>query len=336
MSIVAEPAVQPNTTKPVSVQPNVPVRRQVVVAIDAYCEIAPHIAQELGVMIIPRTAKADGRHVLLDAEQTLHHSCWSQMPRRVVPTTHTLGELAQSYEQVLNQGLSILAIHRPWRFDDTVHFALAARSILLAGPQSTREHPPRVAVYELGAIGVGFEFLVQIAARGAAKGMALQQLLTLIDRTQAMLQSYYISTRSGPIASVRSAKRLPPGLFGREQVWELDQSENGLLTCQDRNRHALQTLFGTEGVFGEKEPNFVRTNNMRLLERLNKTRALMQKPPFEVEPGGLELTPFFPRGCIELTVLPDETDTSRIVEIIRRIDRTAPAPMRGLRQRGGI
>ncbi|NOK62381.1 MAG: hypothetical protein GFH27_549293n115 [Chloroflexi bacterium AL-W] len=341
MSVVAEPAVSISTVPPGPVQSTVPttapIRRQVVIAIDAYCEIAPHIAQQLGIVVIPRMAKVDSQQVILNAEQTLHHSCWTQPPRRVVPALHTLGGLAQSYEQVLNEGLSILAIHQPLRFDDAVHFALAARSILLAGPQSTREHPPRVAVCELGAVGAGFEFLVQIAARGAAKGMTLQQLLTLIDRTQSMLKSYYVTTRSGPIANTRSATRLPKNsLRGTEQIWELDQSADGLFTCLSRSRHALQELFSPEGLFGNQDPNIVRTNNTRLLGRLNKVRALMQKAPFEIDPGGLAFTSIFPHGCIELTVLPNESEINRIVEIIRRIDRTVPALVRGLRQRGGL
>lgn len=341
MSVVAEPAVSISTTQPGPVQSHVPTsaspRRQVVIAIDAYCEIAPTVAQQLGIVVIPRMTKIDNQQVVLNAEQTLHHSCWTQPPRRVVPALHTLGDLAQSYERVLNDGLSILAIHQPLRFDDAVHFALAARSILLAGPQSTREYPPRVAVYELGAIGAGFEFLVQIAARGAAKGMTLQQLLTLIDRTQSMLKSYYVTTRNGPAPNTRSTKRLPKGsLLGTEQVWELDQSAGGLFSCLSRRRHALQELFGPEGLFEDQEPHIVRTNNARLLERLNKARVLMKKEPFEVEPGGLAFTAVFPRGCIELTVLPNESEINRIVEIIRRIDRTVPAPVRGLRQRGGL
>lgn len=337
MIMVDKPAVRVNAPIPAHVEFTVPPPRQVVVAVDACCEIEPSAAAHAGILIMPRTAKVDRRTMTLNADQTLHHTCWPQRPRNIVPAPYALGELTQAYEQVLRGGLSVLALHSPGRLDTAVQAALAARSILLAGSYHTQEPAPRVAVYELGAVSAGFSFLVEVAACGAAQGLALQQVLTLLDRVQAALRCYYFTSRGGPSQALCNPHRTAGvGWFGNEQLWELDSANGGLFTRCARGMRVTRDLFHVDGPLKGKQPTVVRSSDQRLLERVNQARVQMQLSPLAAEPGGLGLTALFPRGCIELVMLPDETDINRIIEVIRRLDPPKPASVRGLRQRGGI
>lgn len=337
MTTVAERAVQVSAQLPSYHEAPAPVRRKVVVVVDACCEIDPSVAESLGILVMPRTVKVDRQTLTLDAELTLHHSCWSQPPRQITPAPYTLGELAQAYTQVLGAHMSVLALHPPGRLDGTVRVALSARSILLAGQQGAREQMPRVAVYELGAIGLSFTFLAEVAARGAAEGMTLQQLLTLLDHAQSAIACYYLTSKVGPVEALRKpVQGKHGGRSGNEQVWELDRFGGGLFACHARSRNLGRDLFGAGGMLAGDEPTTVRSSDQRFLDRINVARGQQQLPPLEAEPGGLTVRRYFPRGCIELALLPEGFDISRIIEVIRRVEQPSSAQTHSLHHRGGI
>src|ERR1051325_4712490 len=87
--------------------------RQVAVVVDACCELDPDLVAKLGIVVLPRVVRADGRKVQLAADRTLHASCWPQMPRRILPEEQAFGRLAEVYNQVLRYGMSALALHPP-------------------------------------------------------------------------------------------------------------------------------------------------------------------------------------------------------------------------------
>lgn len=298
-----------------------PAQRRVVVAVDASCEIDPAVIARLGILVVPRPVSINGRAQTLDETCTLHHACWNGASPRIALKSYDLGTLAQHYERTLAEGFSVLALHLPERFDPTTRLALAARSILLAGQSRTSGSPRRVAVYELAAVGQSFAFLVEAAAQGASEGMALHQIMTLLDRLQAALHGVYLTGLRGPLEKVcHPGRPKAGGWLGNEQIWTLDRAD-GLFHCQARGWNLAQTLFSEGGALVGREEVVVRSTHPRLLERINAGRAQSGLPPLAAAPGGLSLTPLFPGGCVELACLPDAAHITRIRDVIRRIDR---------------
>jgi hypothetical protein len=341
MKCDVEESVMTMIAEPVSQQPVLadeyslaPPHRYVTVVVDACCELDPALAAEQGILLVPRVVRADRQTMTLNAERTLHYSCWPDPPRRLAPAPHALGDLAQAYDQVLCQGLSVLALHLPGRLDPTARLALAARSILMAGQRGDPEHAPRAAVYELAAAGLSFAFLVAAAARGAAMGLTLQQLLTLLDRLQAALRDFYLTGLRGPAEAMR-LPGAPAGVarLGSTQVWELDHA-SGLFACRARSWGLTQAL-DPRGPLGLLEPTIVCGTDARQIERLNAARAAAQKDPLPIQPGGLSLKPLFSHGAVELALLPDEAHIEQIIDVIRRIDRSTTPLAHGRRWREG-
>jgi hypothetical protein len=317
-------------------RPLPPTARSVVVVIDAWCEIDPAVAAQLNIVVLPREVKVDGQDQALDGQRTLHHSCWPQLPRMIAPKPLTLSAVARVYEQVLVHEFSVLALTLPERFDPTVAEALKARSILLAGQRSRKNPPPRIAVYELTTAGANFALLVQIAARAAAEGMTLRQVMVLLDRVQAEANSYYLTgTQGPPQAFCQTGRWSLRALPGQEQVWQID-GQHGRFVRRACRRGLTQKLFQKEGMLAGKEPAGVYSSDARLFARLNSGRTAAQQSPLVAHPGGLSLTPLFPKGCVELSWLPDKANIERICDAIRRIDTSSTSTGRGVRQRGAI
>lgn len=300
--------------------------RKVVVVIDASCEVDPATIARLGILVLPRPVQVNGRKQTLDETCTLHHTCWNGAMPRITLKSYDLGTLVQRYSRVLTDGFSVLALHLPERLDPTTRLALAARSILLAGQSRASGSARRIAVYELAAIGQSFAFLVEAAAQGASEGMALHQLMTLLDRLQAAQHNVYLTGRRGPIGRVCHPGRLTMGgWLGSEQIWTLDRAD-GLFHCQARGWNLARTLFSDGGALARRETVVVRSTHSHLLEQINVGRGQNNLPLLVAEPGGLSLTTLFPGGCVELACLPDAVSIARICEVIRRIDRQSDQP----------
>jgi hypothetical protein len=294
--------------------------RQVVVAVDACCELAPHDAAAWGVHIIPRTVHIDGRPHVLNQDQTLHHRCWTKEPRQLHPALHTLDEIASTYEQILDQGQDVLALHPLATMEGSVRTARAARSILLAGQFNAGGRQPRVAVCEVGAISAGFTFLVALAARGASESLTLQQLTTLLDHAQSMLHCYYLTRKGMPTVTMPYYQRSANiSWLGNQYLWEIDRGQGGLV-CRARGLNLVKNLFQVDGLLSTAEPTTIRSTDPRLFDRINQARKQANLPLLQVEPGGLGLAPLFPRGCVELTVLPAESVIDQLIEVIQRIE----------------
>lgn len=311
-------------------------QRKVVVAVDASCEIDPAVIARLGILVLPRPVFINGQAQTLDETCTLHHACWNGAPLRIALKSYDLGTLAQRYSSALAEGFNVLALHLPERLDPTTRLALAARSILLAGQSRASGSARRIAVYELAAVGRGFAFLVEAAAQGASEGMALHQIMTLLDRLQAALQGVYLTGLRGPIEKVcHPGRPAAGGWLGSEQIWTLDRTD-GLFHCQARGWNLAQTLFSNGGALAGREDVMVRSTHPRLLERINAGRTQNGLPPLVAEPGGLSLTTLFPDGCVELACLPDVMHVARICDIIRRIDRQSDQRGRAGGAKGGL
>ena len=179
--------------------------------------------------------------------------------------------------------------------------------------------------------------IFSIAATSAAEGLALHQIVTLLDQMQVALRSVYVTGAQGPAAHLRGPSgRFGGSLFGGAQAWAVDPQQ-GVFVRQASGRQLAPELFGPSGPLAGATPIATCTRaGEALLRRLNEGRTQMRLEPLEQLPGGLSLASLFPNGCVELAVLPELAHVARIGEVIRRIDRHTAAPVYGVRQRGGI
>lgn len=327
----------PLTPQPVALatpQPTLPAR-QVTVVVDACCEMLPERAAELGIVLLPRAIRADGRETQLGAERTLHADCWPQPPKRLVVLPQQMSLLATAYTTALHSGMAVLAIGLPSRLDNGTRQAQAVRSVLLAGSHSVQAGRRRIGVVEASHIGHSLGSVVEIAGRAAAAGLALHQVVMLIDQIQAATRSWILTS-----GSPQADTRLPEGRWtlrmpGEESLWSLDHNE-GLFTRKAGGRGLARRLFDPAGPLHAQEAQAFGTGQSSLLASLNKGRAAQSLDPLDLQRGGLSLLPFFGRGSVELAALLPADYVDRIHAVIQRVEGPAPTPQYGVRQRGGL
>ena len=311
------------------------VQQRVVIVVDASCELAPEGIKEAGIAIIPRVVGTRQQTYTLDADQTLHHTCASHIPHSIAYQTSTISDIAQLYEEILSNGMSIVSLHLPAALDDTVQSAHMASKVVLAGTKHLTTTEPRIAICELAAVGLRFSFLVQAAAYAAREGLSLPQVVTFIESLQKEIQTYYLSGMHGPIKSMRHSW-CPKGVarWGREQLWEYDIPSKKLI-CSARGK-ITQTLFQEDGVLDETMSPTICVHHTKLFDRLNATRTKLALPMITPQPSGISLLRCFPRGCVELHVFPEVTHLNHMLRVIHHIDQTTDLTIRGVRARGGI
>lgn len=343
MTICIEPEMQDqvesHTTTYYELAPQSPVtsavQQRVVIVVDASCELAPEFIKEAGVLVIPRVVGTRQQTYALDTDQTLHHICAAHIPYSVDYQSSTISDIAQLYEEILANGMSVVSLHLPAALDDTVQSARMSAKVVLAGTKHLTTTAPRIAVCELAAVGLRFSFLVQAAAYAAREGLSLPQLVTFIESLQKEIQTYYVTGIHGPIKPMRHSWR-PKGVarWGREQLWEYDIPSKKLI-CSARGK-ITQTLFQKNGVLDETMSPTVCAHHPKLFDRMNVARTKLSLPTITPQPSGISLLRCFPQGCVELHVFPEATHLTHMLSVIHHIDQNTDLTIRGVRARGGI
>lgn len=323
--------IQPSFVAAPSAQLLVSPKARIVV--DASCELDPALAQALNILVLPRSATIDGKRIRLNAQQTLHHSCWPTPPRKVVCEPVALSELSAAYQQVLGDGLSVVALLLPAALDPTTRTVLTVRSILLASIDGRIRPAPRIAVCEIASIGAGFARLVELTARGAVEGFDPHQLHTLLDRLQVTLRSVYLTGPAGPPRSLclkGSPTAMLSALIG-EQLWTIDRGL-GVFKRQLGRHNLATTLFQAGILAADFSPEIVTVTQPALLDRVNTGRVQQQLPALEAQPGGFSLNTYFPHGCLELAALLDAERIEQLMNVIRRVDQPGRTSRSGRRE----
>lgn len=261
----------------------------------------------------------------------------SDKRQRKNAAAYSLTELVRVYTQILEAGLHVLSLQPPAPMEAHTPLALAARSIVAGSKPTPSRRAPQVVIYETAAIGQGFAWLVRQAAEAARHGLSLEHILVLLKRMQEEMTALYITRWPGPIAAsqtrFRSARRLP---FGHEQCWYLDQLQQRFI-CQGHSKNLSRTLFQTGGMLEALQtPPFVCATDERLLERVVQAWNAAHTTPLHVVPANESLTLLFPRGCVELTLLPEQSIMQQIAQELSREPEPATPRRTGVRQRAGF
>jgi hypothetical protein len=250
---------------------------------------------------------------------------------------YPLAQLARLYTQILETGMHVLSLQPPVPMDAHAQLALAARSVVPRGTSTTARQSPQVVIYETAAIGYGFAWLVQQAAEAARHGLGLEPILLLLKRVQEEMTALYITRWPGPIAASQPrrhpARRLQ---IGHEQCWYLDQLQQRFV-CQAHGRHLSRTLFQSGGMLEAiKTPPFVCATNERLLGNVVQSWNSVHTTPLHTLTAREHLSTLFPRGCVELTLLPEQTVIQQIAQELLREPEPATLRSAGVRQRAGF
>ncbi|MBC8162649.1 MAG: hypothetical protein H7Z42_15670, partial [Roseiflexaceae bacterium] len=231
------------------------------------------------------------------------------------------------------QGQSVLVIQPVSQYDPAGRAALAARSVLMADGAFAHS-TARVAVYEPAALGAGYTYLVLAAARAAANGLGLAQVVTLLDQLQVEVRALYVTGSRGPIERVRL--RQPNGFqLGGQQLWQIDRA-SGMLGRLAGSWSVIKALTAPESPLSTRQPDCVSFSDGRLLQALNRELGKAGQLGLAASQAGVGLNSTFPSGCVELTWLPEQAHVAGIIAIIERINRPAHVSRGGIRQRGGL
>jgi hypothetical protein len=249
---------------------------------------------------------------------------------------YTLTALARVYNQILDAGLHVLSIQPPAPLEAHTRLALTARSVLAAEASTPGGRPPQIVIYETSAVGYGFSWLVQQAAEAARHGLSVERILALLDHLQQHIAAFYITRWPGPVASSRGqihpVQRVS---LGQEQCWYLDQMQHRFI-CQARGWNLSRTLFRAGGVLETMDvPPLACATDERLLTWVTQAWDAAKTPPLAVAPASASLAALFPRGCVELTLLPEQSIVKHTLHAFYREPETATSRRAGVRQRAG-
>jgi hypothetical protein len=233
----------------------------------------------------------------------------------------------------LDRSLSVLALYPSRRVDASVIEAFKARTVLMSSHRRAIKEQLRVAVLELPVTGAGLAFLAEQAARAAAGGMGLHQIITLIERLQDELRTVYLAegTPTADLLHPESARFVWPG---RQSLWASDPL-NGQFSLITQGRKLAETMFAPDGPLHDMQPARA-SGHGRLLREVNTGRTaagLSGVPAYEDLVG---LRQLFAGHCVELLALPDERLIAQMSALIQRIDKQPAPPLRGVLQRGGF
>lgn len=260
----------------------------------------------------------------------------NSQPDKTLETSYSLASLARVYEQILEAGLHVLSLQPPAPMDAHTRLALAARSVVAAQSAATRR-VPQVVISETAAVGQGFAWLVQHAAEAARQGVSLEHILALLEHMQEKMTAFYITRWPGPVAASRASASPAYWLtVGQEQCWYIDYMQRRFV-CQGHGWNLSRTLFRAGGTLEAINTlPLVCATDERLLARVVRAWEAEQSTPLPMAQASTSLASLFPRGCVELTLLPDSSLVQHISQALYREPEPAAPYKAGVRERVGF
>ncbi len=166
---------------------------------DSTCDLPASIAADYGITVIPCYINFLN-HSCLDGTELSREEFYQKLPAcRLLPTTSSPGisTFIQVYQKLASEGASgIISVHVPQSLSNVVNVAeLAAESI---------EKIP-VAVVNSGQLSMGIGYQAIAAARAAAAGKTLAEILALI---KDMMERTYVFATLDTLEYLRRSGRL--------------------------------------------------------------------------------------------------------------------------------
>ncbi len=171
---------------------------------DSTSDIPPALAAQLDITVVPCYVNLDGRSYL-DGLELTREAFYTRLPSaRPHPTTAAPGQAAflTAYRALFDRGADAVL---------SIHVAASLSSIVNAARMAAAEQPDLpVRVVDSGQLSFGIGIQVLAAARAAAQGASLDDLLALLSSlsartfTFASLTTLEYLRRSGRVSSLRT------------------------------------------------------------------------------------------------------------------------------------
>lgn len=145
------------------------------VVTDSTADIAPELARQLGVTVVPLALTIDG-HTVADGTYTQAEFFERMRAAKELPTTSqpSVGALAEAFERALETADSVISLHISSRLSGSVEAARAA----------AERFGDRVHVFDSRNLSWGLAWQVVDAANAAREGLSAPEALARLDRTR--------------------------------------------------------------------------------------------------------------------------------------------------------
>jgi DegV family protein with EDD domain len=172
---------------------------------DSTCDLPQEVIQELGIIVIPLFINI-GDKGYLDGVDITRKDFYTNLPNYTIhPSTGTPGTDAftQTYQSLTAQGCAeILSIHISKSLSGTVEVARVAAGKFKKIP---------VTVRDSGQLSIGTGFQVEAAARMAAEGKTMEEILTALDD---LMSRTYVTARLDTLDFLRRSGRMNAVMAG--------------------------------------------------------------------------------------------------------------------------
>ena len=179
---------------------------------DSTCDLPQEVIQKLGITVIPLFINI-GDKGYLDGVDITRKDFYTNLPNYTVhPSTGTPGTDAfiQTYQSLTDQGCTeILSIHISKSLSGTVEVARVAAGEFKQLP---------VTVRDSGQLSIGTGFQVEAAARMAAEGKTMEEILIALDD---LMSRTYVTARLDTLDYLRRSGRMNAIMAGLGSLLQL-------------------------------------------------------------------------------------------------------------------
>lgn len=170
---------------------------------DSTCDLPPETAAQFQIHIVPNILVINGQN-LEDGRDITRQEFYERLPHlKSVPTTSSAsaGAFQSLYERLFKGGIKqIISLHAP----------SALSGIFNAASLAAQDFGNRIKVLDSGQVSLGLGFQAIAAAEAAARGFAIEAILSEIKRIRqrvhvvAMLDTLEYVRRSGRVSWARA------------------------------------------------------------------------------------------------------------------------------------
>jgi DegV family protein with EDD domain len=154
---------------------------------DSTSDIPPHVAQQLGIRVVPLCV-VFGEEALKEGVEISHDLFYERLARvKQLPTTSapSVGDFLDVYREVLKETDEIVSVHLSSKLSATYSNATQAAAILA-------DEGARVDVIDSQTISLGMMFMCSAAARSGAEGASVDEIRELMDKMIPRISVYVI------------------------------------------------------------------------------------------------------------------------------------------------
>jgi DegV family protein with EDD domain len=189
---------------------------------DSTADLAPELAAELGVQVVPLTVFF-GQEAFLDGVEMGHDAFFQRLTSsKQLPHTSqpSVGDFLNAYQPLIDAGDEVVSIHISDKLSGTLNSARAAVKELPEGA--------RVRLVDTKLASLGLALVVRAAAHAARDGASLEQVVAEAERAASEIDLYFVLDTLEYLAKggrIGKAQALLGGLLSIKPVLKLVDGE---------------------------------------------------------------------------------------------------------------